>query len=76
MALLSFFGSAQAILKILQCKTFSITTAEMSRLTMTGITKLPDNLSVGGKIYGFNPPAPVVPGGKRPDAAPDRRPQP
>jgi hypothetical protein len=39
MALLSFFGSAQAILKILQCKTFSITTAEMSRLTTTGITR-------------------------------------
>jgi hypothetical protein len=37
MALLSFFGSAQAILKILQCKTFSIATTEMSRLPTTGI---------------------------------------
>ena len=34
MALLSFFGSAQAILKILQCKTFSIATTEMPRLPM------------------------------------------
>jgi hypothetical protein len=34
MVLLSFFGSPQAIMKILQCKTFSITTTEMSRMPM------------------------------------------
>jgi hypothetical protein len=39
MALLSFFGSAQAILKILQCKTFSITTTEMSRLATIGVAR-------------------------------------